>query len=136
MRPFQSQRVRIVLWLIALVPTAAGAQAYPAKPLRMIVGQPPGGAADLLSRLVGQKLSERLGQPVVVESRPGAGGQVGADVVVKSPPDGYTLMVSGVGLAINQSLFDKPLFAMATDLTAISQVATYPSMIVVHPSLP
>src|SRR5678815_5773729 len=101
MRPFQSQRVRIVLWLIALFPTAAAAQAtstgsgqaYPAKPLRMIVGQPPGGAADLLSRLVGQKLSERLGQPVVVESRPGAGGQVGADFVVKSPPDGYTLMV-------------------------------------------
>jgi len=110
--------------------------AYPAKPLRMIVGQPPGGAADLLNRLVGQKLSERLGQPVVVESRPGAGGQVGAEVVVKSPPDGHTLMIGGAGLAINQTLFDKPLFNMTTDLTAISQVATYASMIVVHPSLP
>lgn len=126
----------LALGVITLFPTIGAGQTYPAKPLRMVVPQPPGGAADLLGRLVGQKLSERLGQPVVVESRPGAGGQVGADFVVKSPADGYTIMISGVGLAINQSLYAKPPFAMATDLTAISQVSTYASMIVVHPSLP
>lgn len=126
----------LALGVITLFPTIGAGQTYPAKPLRMVVPQPPGGAADLLGRLVGQKLSERLGQPVVVESRPGAGGQVGADFVVKSPADGYTIMISGVGLAINQSLYAKPPFAMATDLTAISQVSTYASMIVVHPSMP
>src|SRR5688572_1247913 len=129
--------MRLIIGVLALCMMASGlAQTYPAKPLRMIVGQPPGGAADLLNRLVGQQLSERLGQPVVVETRPGAGGQVGAEVVVKSPPDGHTLMIGGVGLAINQTLFDKPLLNLATDLTAISQVSTYASMIVVHPSLP
>jgi tripartite-type tricarboxylate transporter receptor subunit TctC len=122
--------------LLAIVAAPALAQTYPAKPLRMIVPQPPGGAADLLGRLVGQKLSERMGQPVIVESRPGAGGQIGAEFVAKSQPDGYTIMIGGVGHAINQSLYEKPLFVLTTDLTAIAEVATYPSMIVVHPSLP
>ena len=98
--------------------------------------RPPGGAADLLGRLVAQKLSERFGLPVVVETRPGAGGYVGTEFVVKSPADGYTIMIGGLGLAINQSLYEKPPFAMATDLTAIGQISTYASMIVVHPSLP
>ena len=130
-------RIHALTWcLLAIVAAPVLAQTYPAKPLRMIVPQPPGGAADLLGRLVGQKLSERMGQPVIVESRPGAGGQIGAEFVAKSQPDGYTIMIGGVGHAINQSLYEKPLFVLTTDLTAIAQVATYPSMIVVHPSLP
>src|SRR5262245_13825243 len=122
--------------LVAAVPLPAACQAYPAKPLRMVVPYPPGGASDLLARLIGQKLSERVGQPVVVETRAGGGGNIGAEFVVKAPADGYTIMIGGVSLAINQSLFKNVGYALAGDLTAIAQVATYQSMIVVHPSLP
>jgi len=130
---------RLALCVIPLCATHSLAQTpstYPVKPIRLILLQPPGGAADILGRLVGQKLSERVGQPVVVETRPGGGGYVGSEYVVKSAPDGYTIMIGGLGLAINQTLYEKPSFSLASDLTAISQITTYPSMIVVHPSLP
>ena len=124
------------LLLVAIFPATGMSQPYPAKPLRMVVPFPPGGAADLLARLVGQRATERLGQPVVIETRPGGGGNIGAESVAKSAPDGYTIMIGGLSLAINQSLFANPGYSMVNDLTAIIQVSTYPSMIAVHPSLP
>ena len=122
--------------LVTIFPVSVAGQTYPAKPLRMVVPYPPGGAADLLGRLVGQKLSERVGQPVVVETRAGGGGNIGAEYVAKSAADGYTIMIGGLSLAINQSLFKNVSYSLASDLTAVAQVATYQSMIVVHPSLP
>ena len=124
------------LALLAILAVPCAGQGYPAKPLRMIVPFPPGGAADLLARLVGQKLTERMGQPVVVETRAGGGGNIGTEYVAKSPPDGYTIMIGGLVLAINQSLFKNLGYSLANDLTAIAQIATYQSMIVVHPSVP
>ena len=122
--------------LIALLPLAAAAQTYPAKPIRMVVPFPPGGATDLLGRIVGQKLSERVGQPVVVENRTGGGGNIGAEFVAKAAPDGYTLLIGGVPHAINMTLYSKLGYDLASDIGPISQLATYPSMIAVHPSLP
>jgi tripartite-type tricarboxylate transporter receptor subunit TctC len=122
--------------LIALLPLAAAAQTYPAKPIRMVVPFPPGGATDLLGRIVGQKLSERMGQPVVVENRTGGGGNIGAEFVAKAAPDGYTLLIGGVPHAINMTLYSKLGYDLANDIGPISQLATYPSMIAVHPSLP
>lgn len=126
----------LALVLVALLPAPGAGQGYPSKPLRMIVPFPPGGAADLLGRVSGQKLNERMGQPVIVETRAGNGGNIGADFVSKSPPDGYTLMIGGVPHAINMSLYPRLTYSLETDLTAIAQLITYPSMIAVHPSLP
>jgi tripartite-type tricarboxylate transporter receptor subunit TctC len=130
-----------ISWCAALVALAAPApaalaQSYPAKPIRMIIPFPPGGATDLLGRLVGQKLSERVAQPVVAENRTGGGGNIGAEYVVKAAPDGYTIMVGGIPHSINMSLYRKVGYDLATDLTAICNLATFPSMIAVHPSMP
>src|SRR5688572_16686153 len=131
-----------ISWHAALVvlaapcATAALAQSYPAKPIRMVIPFPPGGATDLLGRLVGQKLSERVGQPVVVENRTGGGGNIGAEYVVKAAPDGYTVMIAGIPHSINMSLYRKLNYDLASDLTPISNLATFPSMIAVHPSMP
>jgi len=124
--------------LLALVCAAAPAtgQTYPAKPVRMVIPFPPGGATDLLGRLVGQKLSERMGQSVIAENRTGNGGNIGAEYIAKAPPDGYTIGIGGIPHAINMSLYKKLPYDLATDLTAISNLATFPSMIAVHPSLP
>jgi tripartite-type tricarboxylate transporter receptor subunit TctC len=128
-------------WRASLVVAAACAwpacaQTYPAKPIRMIIPFPPGGATDLLGRLVGQKLSERVGQPVVSENRTGGGGNIGAEYVVKAAPDGYTVMVGGIPHSINMSLYKKVGYDLASDLVGISNLATFPSMIAVHPSMP
>jgi len=122
--------------LPALIPAAGVGQGFPAKPIRMIVPFPPGGATDLLGRLVGQKLGERVGQTVIVENRTGGGGNIAAEFVARAPADGYTVMIGGVPHAINMSLYSKPGYDLATDLMGITQLATYPSMIAVHPSLP
>jgi tripartite-type tricarboxylate transporter receptor subunit TctC len=122
--------------LAAPCATAALAQSYPAKPIRMVIPFPPGGATDLLGRLVAQKLSERVGQPVVVENRTGGGGNIGAEYVVKAAPDGYTVMIAGIPHSINMSLYRKLNYDLGTDLTPISNLATFPSMIAVHPSMP
>lgn len=102
----------------------------------MVIPFPPGGATDLLGRLVGQKLSERVGQPVVSENRTGGGGNIGAEYVVKAAPDGYTVMIAGIPHSINMSLYKKVTYDLATDLVGISNLATFPSMIAVHPSMP
>src|SRR5436309_12787833 len=128
---------RVALLLIA--PRAAGAspaQDYPSRPVRMVVPFSPGGSTDTLARIVGQKLTERSGQPVIIENRAGAGGHIGAEQVAKSAPDGYVLLMGGVPHAISASLYTKLGYDMAKDLSAVAEVASFPSMIVLHPSLP
>ena len=116
---------------------AAFAQDYPARPVRMIAPFAPGGATDVLTRIVAQKLYERWGQTVIVDNRVGASGNIGAEFVAKSaPPDGYTLLMAGAPHAINMSLFRNLRYDLAKDLAPVSAVATFPSLIALHPSLP
>jgi len=124
------------LSIVALCSPFAQAQNYPAKSIRLIIPFPPGGATDLLGRLVAQKLGERVGQTVVAENRTGGGGNIGADYTVKAPADGYTIMIAGIPHSINMSLYKRVTYNLATDLTGISNLATFPSMIATHPSLP
>ena len=117
-------------------PSTGSGQAYPNKPIRLVAPFSPGGATDVLARIVGQKINERLGQPVIVENRVGAGGNIGAEQVAKSTPDGYTLLMGGVPHAISASLYAKLGYDMVKDLSAVAEVASFPSMLVLHPSLP
>lgn len=122
--------------LAASIPTAL-AQQYPGKPIRFIVPYPPGGAADIVARAVGQKLSESFGVPVVVDNRSGAGGNLGTDLVAKAAPDGHTLLMGNVGpLSISVSLYKKLPYDPLTDLAPVSLMVIYPNVLVVHPSLP
>ena len=114
----------------------APAQDYPRKTVRVIAPFAPGGATDLLARLVSQKLSERWGQTVLVDNRTGASGNIGAELAARSPPDGYTLLVAGAPHAIGMSLYKNLKYDLARDLAPISNLATYPSAIVLHPTLP
>jgi len=121
----------------AIAPAGAHAQAYPVKPVRIIVPYPPGGATDIFARLLGAKLAEPLGQQVVIEQRPGAGGVIGAEAAAKSPPDGYTLWVGQASnLAINQHLMGKLPYDPVRDFVPITLIAAAPNLLVVHPSLP
>jgi len=114
----------------------ATAQPYPNKPVRIIVPYPPGGTSDILARAIGQKLTDSLGQTIVVENKPGANGNLGADLVAKSPPDGYTLLLADIGaLAISPSLY-KLSFDPVTDFSPVTMVAYSPHILVVHPSVP
>lgn len=128
-------RLFVATVLAACVGIAA-AQDYPRKAVRVIAPFAPGGATDLLARLVTQKLSERWGQSVLVDNRTGAGGHIGAELAARAAPDGYTLLVAGTPHAIGMSLYRKLGYDLAKDLAPISNLATYPSAIVVHPSLP
>ena len=121
---------------LALLAGAAFAQDYPAKPIRMVAPFAPGGATDLLARVVGQKMTERFGQSVLIDNRTGAGGNIGAEIVAKAPPDGYTLLLGGVPHAIGMSLYKKLGYDLAKDLAPVAMIATFPSAIVLHPSLP
>jgi tripartite-type tricarboxylate transporter receptor subunit TctC len=115
---------------------AQSASAYPAKPIRYIVGYTPGGTADMLARAVGQKLTEVWGQQVIVENRPGAGTNIGTEVAAKSPPDGYTLFMPTVANAINPTLYPKLNFDIMRDFVHITNFAKVPGIVVVHPSVP
>ena len=126
----------LFLSLALLAASAASAQSYPNRPVRMIVPSPPGGAMDLLSRVVSQKLHEFWGQAVVVDNRGGATGNIGAELLARSTADGYTLGIAGTPHAINMSLSRELRYSLAKDLTPIGAVAAFPSVIVVHPSLP
>ena len=124
------------LVLLALVSTA-DAQSWPAKPIRIISPYPPAGANDLLARIIAPKLSEQLGQPVVVENRAGATGNIGAELVAKAPADGDTLLMGQAGnLTINISLMAKIPFDPVRDFSPVTMVASTPNVLVVHPSLP
>lgn len=123
--------------LAGITGTASAQSAYPNKPLRLIVPFAAGGPTDVLARVIGQKLGESLGQPVVVESRPGAGGNIASDHVAKASPDGYTLILGTVGThAINASLYSKLPFDTARDFAPIALVASATIVMVVHPSVP
>ncbi len=113
------------------------APAYPSRPIRLVVPFPPGGATDILARDVAQKLTEAWGQSVVVDNRPGAGGNIGTELVAKAAPDGYTLMMGTVGThAINASLYAKMPYDHIKDFAPVILVAGVPNVLVVNPSLP
>jgi tripartite-type tricarboxylate transporter receptor subunit TctC len=123
----------------AAVPAAsrlAVAQAYPSRPLRWIIGFPPGGGADIVSRVMAAWLSERLGQPVVIESRPGASSNIAVQAVVNSPPDGYTLLFVPASAAVNVSLFQNLSFDLLRDITPVSGLIDFPLVMVANPSFP
>ena len=113
----------------------ASAQAYPARPVRIIVGFGPGGAPDIVSRLLGQWLSERLGQQFLVEVRSGAGSNIATEAVVKSPPDGYTLLMGGLPNAINATLYDKLNFNFIRDIAPVVGVVNTVNLLLVNPSV-
>ena len=136
--------MRVTLYLIAaataavhLAPAETHAQAFPNKPLRMIVPFPPGGGVDFVGRVVGQKLSERLGQQVAIDNRAGANGIVGLQALMAAPPDGYTIAAVSAGpLAINPYLYAKLPYDTLRDFTPIANMINFPLMLVAHPSLP
>jgi tripartite-type tricarboxylate transporter receptor subunit TctC len=130
--------VRLIVGIVAAsLAGAALAQAnYPTRPVRIIVPSSPGGGTDILSRLVAPGFSERLGQTAVVDNRPGAGSIIGNDIVAKSPPDGYTLLMGISTLAILPSMHKKLPYDAMRDLAPITQVIAAPNILVVHPSLP
>src|SRR5688572_3526235 len=126
-------------WMAAALLGAAPAlaQNYPVKPVRVIVPFSPGGATDIVTRIVAQKLSDAWGQQVLVDNRAGASGNIGGELAAKAPPDGYTVfMTSGSIVAANQHLFRKMPFNPERDLAAVTNVASGPQAIVVHPSFP
>ena len=113
----------------------AAAQNYPDKPIRLVVPFPAGGPADSLGRLLGEKLAQSLGQPVIIENRGGAAGNIGAEVVARAAPDGYTLLLNASSHVINASLYDTLSYDPIKDFTPISEVASYMLVLVVHPSV-
>jgi len=115
---------------------AAHAQAYPSKPIRLVVPLAPGGTTDILARLMAQRLAESLGQPVVVDNRPGAGGNIGNEVVARSLPDGYTLLMTAPPLVINPGLYKKIGYHPLNDYTPIMMVASVPVVLAVNPAVP
>src|SRR5215470_4636910 len=121
---------------LAGIPHIARAQAYPARPVRVIVPFGSGGGTDIVARLIGQWLSGRLGQPFVIENRPGAGGNLGTEAVVRSPPDGYTLAVIGAPTAINATLYENLSFNFIRDIAPVAIIVRFPNVMVVNPSVP
>ncbi len=127
------------LALVALCAAAAGAcaQAYPSKPIRMVVGFPPGGGNDIIARMVGSKMQEAWGEPVLIDNKPGANSIIAAEYVAKSAPDGYTLLVNATGgMSVNPVLYAKLPYDSLKDFVPISMVGVFPLVLVVHPSLP
>ena len=132
----KTSKFHIAAACVMLTAGAAMAQSYPSKPIRFIVPWPPGGGADVLSRIVSPKLGEALGQQVVIDNRGGAAGNIGAEMAAKSPPDGYTIVFAYAGThAINPSIYSKLPFK-ESDFTPIIWTAEVPQVLVVHPSLP
>jgi tripartite-type tricarboxylate transporter receptor subunit TctC len=118
------------------VPRVAWSQTYPTRPVRWIVGFPPGGGTDITARLMGSWLSERLHQPFVIENRPGAAANIAAEVVAKSPPDGYTLLLVGLFNAINATLYDKLNFDFIRDISPVASIVRPTLVMVLNPSVP
>jgi tripartite-type tricarboxylate transporter receptor subunit TctC len=123
--------------LLVLSPTIAGAQSWPTKPVRIIVSSGAGGTADILARMVGERLSPSLGQPIVIENRPGAGGHLGAGLVARAEPDGYTLLMSGSPThSVGPHLFKRLAYEPMRDVPPVAMVATAPNLLVVNSALP
>ena len=121
---------------LALLAAAAGAQSYPSKPVRLIVPYAAGGSSDIIARLYGQRLSETMGQNFVVDNRPGAGGVVGADILAKSPADGYTLILQDMPHTINPAVYGKVPYDPVKDFTPLTLVAKAPQWLFLNPSVP
>src|SRR5262245_4789371 len=119
-----------------VVSRVAWGQAYPARPVRIVVPFAPGGNTDIIARLIGQWLSEQLGQPFVIENRPGAGSNVATEAVVRAPPDGYTLLLVNPANAINATLYDKLSFNFIRDITSVASTHRSPLVVLINPSVP
>jgi tripartite-type tricarboxylate transporter receptor subunit TctC len=122
--------------VLPAVSRTARAQSYPARPVRLIIGYTPGGSADLTARLMGQWLSERLGQPFVIENRPGGGTNIATEAAVRAAPDGYTLLLAAPANAINATLYDKLSFNFLSDMAPVAGIIRFPNVVVVNPSVP
>ena len=136
--PHRRQFLHLALGAAAL-PTlsrVALAQAYPSRPVRIIVGFAAGGTGDIIARLMGQWLSERLGQPFIIENRPGGGTNIATEAVVRAPADGYTLLSVGSTQAINATLYNKLNFHFIRDITPVAGIVVGPNVMVVNPSVP
>lgn len=125
-----------LLLLASASASFAQSAAWPSKPITMVVTYPPGGGADVMARLIAPKLGEALGQNVIVENRPGAGGQIGAAAVAKATPDGYTLMLDASSFAVNPSLYPKLPYDSATAFRPIGVIALFPNVVLVNPQFP
>jgi tripartite-type tricarboxylate transporter receptor subunit TctC len=127
---------RVLLSFLVFYIASVHAQTYPAKPVRMVVAFPPGGSTDLSARALGEKLAAALGQPFVIENKPGASGNIGAEAVAKSAPDGYTLFMAATSFATAPAFFPDLGWDPVKDFAPVSMVATVPIILVVHPSVP
>jgi len=128
---------RLISFILGLAICAAALAQYPSRPVRIVVTIPPGGAPDIVARVVGHKLSEQFGQPVVIENRPGAGGNIGAQIAARAAPDGYTLLMAPTSIySIAMTLYREPGFDVARDFVPVSTIANVPHILVVHPSVP
>ncbi len=125
-----------ILAAVAAIPTAAAGQAYPSKPIRFVAAFPAGGPSDIVSRAIAKRMAEVMGQPVVVENRTGAGGNIGAEFVAKAPPDGYTVLLGGSYVTIAPSLYRKLAFDPVKDFAPIGLIVSNQYVLVVHPSVP
>ena len=119
-----------------LCAASAAAQQFPVKPLRIVLGFPPGGATDIAARAVGQKLTESFGQQVIVDNRPGAASNIGAEAVARAAPDGYTMFMGSVSTSINSSLYTRMAYDPQRDFAALALIANTPFLLVTHPSMP
>src|SRR5213083_1506926 len=127
----------LLLCIFLPAPLAVGADSYPAKSIRLIVPFPPGGPADALARIVGEKIGASMGKPVVVDNRPGAGGNIGMEIGAKAAPDGYTLVLAPAGnLTVNPSLYRVVPYDVEKDFAPVTVLASVPNILVVHPSVP
>ena len=132
----QSKTILIVAVLVACTSTASAQQSWPARPIRMIVPFAAGGGTDIQARLFGAKLHPALGQSVIVENRPGGGGNIGAELVAKAQPDGYTVLFQSASIAVNQTLYSKLNYSAVRDLAPVMLVSSTPLILVIHPSVP
>jgi tripartite-type tricarboxylate transporter receptor subunit TctC len=121
---------------LPVVPSVGHSQSFPSRPVRIVVAFAAGGGVDITARLIGQWLSERLGRSFVIENRPGAGGNIGTEVVVNAPPDGHTLLLATVPNAVNATLYEKLNFSFIRDIAPVAGIIRVPQVILVHPSLP
>ena len=133
--PLPCRLLSLLLACLALWTPLASSQSFPSRPIRLVVPFPPGGPNDIVGRTIGQKLQERWGQPVVIDNRPGASSVIGTEFVVKSAPDGYTLMVGGPSLALTRFLYAKVPYDVDRDIAPVILVAKIPNVLLVHPSV-
>ena len=120
----------------AQAPSTSLGQTYPVKPIRLVVPFPAGASSDVVGRMLGQKLSEQLGQQVVVDNRAGAGGNLGIAIAAKSPPDGYTIVLATASIAVSASIYSNPGYDAVRDLAPVARLTTIPNVLLVHPSVP